>query len=316
MKRYAILLFIFFMLGCEPSIIFTENGKLPANSPITLGFKVDSNNEVMAPQVKLFQRYNSTKVLDVKSTLSQKEDASWQLDIAGLAPGEYRLVVNQRYSSSMLGIPLGSHQLTRAYDFVILGSLSAACFRFDDKDNKTMGWTVNGVFTDNQDKPLGSASCPGLFYVNHSWPHALGQSVAGGSIFVPVSDNCFPKPGQQATAKSRWQFSFNSPDLTTNSDWQQLKRLQFRIATKSIPVNVSPEIHYTVGSQKHSTFGHKKLAPRYTVTGGQWINIDHPVELPASARVTGLSLHVSGDPEQTVGSKVDSVYLDGVCPVN
>jgi hypothetical protein len=315
-RRIGILVFVFVLLGCEPVIRFNETGTLQANNKITLAFQlenVDPNSA--APQVKLFSRYDSTNVIKLPDKLELTDKNSYQLSVPSLSAGEYRLVIDIPYDRKFLGFKFGEHFTTATFDFTVLGSLPNNCFGYDSKDNKLMGWTVSGVFIDNQKKPLGSASCPGLFYVQHSWPYALNETVEGGSIFVPVSDNCFPKPGQQANAKSRWQFSFNSPELVNVADWQKLKRLQFRIATKNIPVIVRPEVHYSVGSRNMSTFGHKKLAPHYSVTGGQWTEVDHPVELPAEAKVTGLSIHVSGIPEQTVGTEVDSVYLDGVCPI-
>jgi hypothetical protein len=315
-KHFGILVFTFVMLGCEPAVHFNETGTLQANSNTTLVFQIENSEPGSpSPQAKLFPRYNSTNIITLPDEPVQTDNNTYQLAVPGLAAGEYRLVVNVPYQRKFLGVNLGQHFATATFDFTILGSLPDKCFSFDNKENKLMGWTVSGVFIDNQEKSLGSATCPGLFYVHHSWPFALNETVEGGSIFVPVSDNCFPKPGQQAAVKSRWQFSFKSPELGENADWQKIKRLQFRVATKNIPVMITPEIHYTAGNFSKSTFGHKKLAPQYSITGGQWVEVDHAVELPDIATVTGLTLHVSGIPEHTVGTEVDSIYLDAVCPI-
>lgn len=317
MKRLGIILIAFFIMACEPAIHFDAAKLAGGSTPIQLGFRIENQDtDISEPRVRLFLKYNDTQQFNVTDKLKSTGDHAYSLTLSGIDAGEYRLVVEVPYSTRFMGFKLYEQVKSAAHDFVVHGDLPANCYGFDKTKNDLEGWTVKGVFVGNREKPLGKATCPGLFYVNHSWPFPLNETVQGGSIFVPVSDNCFPKPGQQATQNNRWQISFVSPDLSGNGHWQQLKRLAFRIATKSIPVQVSPEIHYQVGKDVRSTYWHKQLTPHYAVTGGQWVVIDHPVELPSVAKVTRLSLHVSGIPEQTVTTEVDSIFLDGVCPQN
>ena len=54
---------------------------------------------------------------------------------------------------------------------------------------------------------------------------------------------------------------------------------------------------------------------RHEITKDQWYIIDMPVNLDKNAKVTQLELHISGIPEQTVTDTVNSIFIDGICPI-
>lgn len=316
MKRIGVILIAVLLSGCEPDVSFNMAKTVQAHAPVEILFKIENNGlETGNQKSVLFPKYNNTDLIDINKNIKPVAEHTYQLFMPGLEAGEYRLVIKLPYKQKFAGLTFFQREKIATYDFTVLGELPGECFSFDKVKNDLQGWTIKGVFVGNREKPIGTATCPGLFYVNHSWPFPLNEPATGGSLFVPVSDACFPKPGQQATQSNHWQISFVSPELANKSEWQQINKITLRIATKTIPVSISPEIHYRAGDTNRSTYLQKELAPRYPLTGGQWVIIDHPVELPAGAKVSRLTLHVSGIPEQTIGKDVDSILLDGICPV-
>lgn len=315
MKQLLILVTGMFLLGCgEPQIKFTSHVIPQSGIQSDLGFSIKYEYTHTKPAAKLFLKYNSTNIIDLEKEISITDDGQYHIRLPSLPAGEYRLLLSVPYSSHVAGINIGQKQKTAIYDFSVHGALPAKCFRFDHARNKLQGWSVRGVYLGDRDKPVSSANCPGLFYVNHSWPYSLNETGKGGSLFVPVASNCFPKQGQQFARDTHWTFTLLSPNLRYKKDWQQINSITFRMATKSIPILVSPEIHYQVGKNKSSTYFHKKLVPQYTLNGGQWKEFVHQIELPKRAIITRVAIHVLGVPEKTVGDGVDSIFLDGICP--
>lgn len=97
-------------------------------------------------------------------------------------------------------------------------------------------------------------------------------------------------------------------------EWQHIKSINLRVATNKIPVKILPEVHYSIGKQKTSTIYKDILRKKFEIAGEGWNTIEYPFELPKEAIVTGVELHVYGVPEQTVGTEVNSIFIDGVCP--
>lgn len=312
MRQAIIFASIALLLGCKPQVSILPATTPQENAPPTIVFSVD--RIAGTPAVKLFPRYNSTHITRLDSLLAVLSDNKYQVTLPALSAGEYRLVIDVPYTERFAGIRLAHREITLAYDFTVHEKLADNCFSFDSKADALSGWSTQGVYIANLEKPVIDGNCPGLFYVNQSWPFPLNETVAGGSLFVPVANNCFPKPGQQVAEDTRWSFSLLSPDLSQNDAWQNIRSVTLRMASKSIKVQVSPEIFYRINNKDSST-SYQKTAPHYTLSSGQWQLINHALELPEHARVTQLKIHVSGITGQTVSEQVDSIFLDGVCPV-
>lgn len=178
-----------------------------------------------------------------------------------------------------------------------------------------MDWSTHGVYIDNRDKPVSKETCPGLFYVNNSWPYPLNDTTHGGSLFVPISSECFPKTSPQLSQQSQWTFSLVSPDLRDRPDWQHIQSIRFHMATRSINLSVRPEVQYVYNNADRSTFSDTQSPTYYDINGGRWNDYEYAFKLPEGAIVTHVVFHVYGVPEKTVSDQVDSVYLDAVCPV-
>jgi len=315
-RRIFLSIIALSLMGCEPHVQFDAAVAYQADNPIKLKFHIrQEQTATQTPKVMLFHKYNITKQPDAMPQLTPVSDNTYVLQLSTLEAGEYRLVVTVPYANRFAGISLPTQETTAIFDFEVHGNMSMACFSFDKSNSDMQDWSVKGVYVGNRDKPLGNTTCPGLFYVHHSWPYSLNETVAGGSIFIPVSENCFPKPGQQAIQHNQWKISLVSPDLSAKPEWQQLQKRIFRAATRNIPVQISPELQYKIGNLHNSTYLQPQLAPHYPITGGQWSEIKHPVVIPKQAQVTRLILHISGIPEQTVTKEVDSIFVDGICPV-
>lgn len=314
MKRLFILTLSIVLLGCEPSLEFDKKETPQAAIPSELAFTIRKNSASELPVARLFPKYDSTRTIRLDKQISELAENKYQIHLPALPQGDYRLVLSVPYYLKIAGFHLVRRHKTVTYDFAVHGKLPADCFNFDDKNKGLQGWTVRGVFVGGREKPANTGNCPGLFYVNHSWPHQLNETVKGGSLFVPVASNCFPKPGQQVSGETRWAFTLMSPKLENKQQWQQIKSVVLRMATKSIPVVVSPEVFYQIDENKSSTYFHEKLTPQYQLSGGHWEVIKHSFNLPKRAQITQLAIHVLGIPEKTIGDAVDSIFLDGVCP--
>jgi len=271
--------------------------------------------ESLKPSVRLFPKYQSSQIENLTSQLQAGKPGEFSLNLPALSAGEYRLVLEVPYTIRFAGLSFGTRTQHATADFVVHEVLPASCYRFDTKENDLMGWTTHGVFINNRDKPVSKETCPGLFYVNSSWPYALNDTTHGGSLFVPVSSDCFPKSSPQLSEQGQWTFAFVSPDLRKRQDWQQLRAIRYHIATRSISVSVQPEILYEAGNNKFSTLLDSQAQLRYNVSGGRWSDHEYPVSLPEDATITQFKIHVYGVPEKTVSEQVDSIYLDAVCPV-
>ena len=112
-----------------------------------------------------------------------------------------------------------------------------------------------------------------------------------------------------------WTFSINSPDLSTRQDWQKIKSINFRIATGTMPIKISPEVNYLLDGKAVSSQLSTELKQTFEIAGEGWNTLEYPVALPKGAVVTSVKLHIYGVPEQTVGNDVNSIFVDGVCPV-
>lgn len=316
MKRLLPVLGILLLTGCGPAVQISPPTHSDGQSAGVMHLSIHDHGDTQGtPQVKLFPLFQPLEARDLSQNLKQTKAGGYTLSLPKLPPNKYRVVIDLPYTLHFAGLPIGSAKRIIISDFVIHQELPASCFRFDNKQKDVMDWSSHGVFLNNRDKPVSKETCPGLFYINSSWPYALTDTGHGGSLFVPVSSECFPKSSPQTSQPGLWTFALVSPDLKQRQDWQHLQAIRFHMATRSINVSVQPEIRYELNKARHSSLEDVEARSRYDVSGGRWNDYEYTFKLPARATITHLIFHVYGVPEKTVSDKVDSIYLDAVCPV-
>ena len=267
------------------------------------------------PEARVYDKYNSALNYPVNVEIDKKNKNQFNFSVENLPAGYYRLLVDVPKQQYFLGMSTGYKTKTLIHDFTVHDTLAGNCFNFDNKENDLMGWSSSHVFIEARDEPVSPSTCPGLFFVNTSWPEKLNQTTEGGSLFVPVSSECFPKTSNQMSKDPHWTFSVQSPDLSSKQEWQKIRSINLRVASSKIPIKVLPEVHYTLDNKKYSTIFKNLFRKKFEVAGEGWSIIDYPFELPKEAVVTGIELHFYGIPEQTVGDEVNSILVDGICPV-
>jgi len=292
----------------------SNNNELEQTVAITLTIEAERLLKDKELQLRLFEKYNPANAYPVTAVADKKEPNTFEINPGVLAEGEYRLIIDIPYQTVWLGIINIDKTKTISHDFTVHHSLAGNCFNFDDKQNDVMGWSSSHVYTAAREQPVSETTCPGLFFVHTSWPATLNQTTEGGSLFIPISSGCFPKISNQLSEDPHWTFSVKSPDLTKMPEWQQIKSINLRVATNKIPVKILPEVHYSIDKQKTSTIFKDILRKKFEIAGEGWNTIEYPFELPKEAIVSGVELHVYGVPEQTVGTEVNSIFIDGVCP--
>lgn len=317
MKRYGLLLIVLLLSGCEPDVKIQTISEQKAYLPFTIGFDITETDgqQALDPEIKLVSKFNQENNFPVEAISTPKAKHAYSIDVRYLEAGEYRLFVRVPYRNTLLGIPLWQSYKTVSQDFIVHSNLPFTCFSFDNKDTAINGWKSTHVYIDDKDKPVSQETCPGLFFVQNSWPWPLEHVAPGGSLFIPVSTECFPKSSSQVSKQTRWMFSVVSPDLSELTHWQNIKSVQLRIATNKINIKITPEIHFTLGQKTTSTHTLVETPMKYEISGGQWRIIEFPTTLPADSKVTKFELHISGIPEQTVGETVNSIFIDGICPI-
>jgi len=309
------LFFLFILAACEPVSEISHKDEIKAYHPFSIGLSLKSDEPLPAKDIgaRLFEKYNlentyTVEIIKISEALNQ-----YELFSNNLGAGEYRLVVEVPYKIKLFGLTLIRATKLITHDFLIRKSLPYTCFNFNSQDDLN-GWQSSPVYIENKDKPFSKPTCPGLFFVNNDWTVGLKQTTHGGSLFVPVSSECFPKSSNQLSKHNHWTFSIKSPELADNTDWQNLSAINFRVASSAMPLILSPEIHYTLDKSKAGTFNTNKPESRYEISAEGWSVIRHPLEIPKGAIVNKIELHVYGIPEQTVTDGIKSVFFDGICP--
>ncbi len=317
MKRYGLLLIALLLAGCEPDVRTQTISEQKAYMPFTIGFDitVTGGEQILEPEIKLVSKFNQENEIPATAISTPKAKHAYSVDVPYLDAGEYRLFIRVPYRKSLLGIPLWRSHKVVSQDFIVHSHLPVTCYSFDNKDTAVNGWKSTHVYIDDKDKPVSQETCPGLFFVQNSWPWPLDHVAPGGSLFIPVSSECFPKSSSQVSKQTRWMFSVVSPALGEQTHWQNIKAVQFRIATNKINIKVKPEIHFSAGQKTSSTHKTTGTPMSYEISGEQWRIIDFPITLPSDSKVTHFELHISGIPEQTVGETVNSIFIDGICPI-
>ena len=315
-KITTLTLFCLFILpACEPVSEIIRKDEIKAYHPFSIGLTIKSGESLIAKDIgaRLFEKFNLQNTYTVEVKKIPEEINQFELFSNNLGAGEYRLVVEVPYKVKLLGLTLLRATKLITHDFLIRKNLPYTCFNFNSKDDLN-GWQSSPVYIENKEEPFSKPTCPGLFFVHNNWPADLKQTTLGGSLFVPVSNECFPKSSSQVSKQTHWTFSIQSPELTGNEDWQNLNAISFRVASPNMPVTVLPEVLYQADNSAAGIFNTNKPEKNYEISGEGWNVIRHPLEIPKGAIINKIELHVYGIPEQTVTDGIKSVFFDGICP--
>lgn len=316
MKRLLPVLGMLSLIGCGPTIQISPPVYADAQQTGAISIAIhDPHDRIGKPVIHLFPKYQPSKIQNLADNLRQIKPGEYTLTLPKLQPDQYRVVMEVPYTIKLVGLPIGTGMQRSISDFVIHQALPASCYRFDNQGKDLMGWTSHGVYIHNRDKPVSKETCPGLFYINSSWPYPLTDTSHGGSLFVPISSECFPKSSSHLSQPGQWTFALVSPDLRDHPAWQHLQAIRFHMATRSVNLTVQPEVQYIHENNNRSSLSDVETPSRYDINGGRWNDYEYDFNLPAGASITHVIFHVFGVPEKTVSDKVDSLYLDAVCPV-
>ncbi len=303
------------LTGCGDELAIQPISALVARQSSTVQFTTTATKrDIYELSVSYFPKYQPLDARDLTPTLKQNPDHPelYQIDLPKLSSGEYRLIVKMVHYWRVADFKIIRSTRIDYQDFVVHSPLPQDCFHFDDPNQELMNWTVTPVYLGSRDQPFNASNCPGLFLVNQSWPIALSELTNGRSLFVPVSNKCFPSSSSNVSQTSYWRFTLRSPNLAHRAAWQNIRAVEFRIATKSIGVDIEPQIDYRANTSHPPA---TTTPARYAAYVGNWRVITHPVNVPKDSAVNQIQLHVYGIPEQTVHETVDSIVIDGICPI-
>lgn len=315
MKHGFLIICVLFLTGCGDELAIQPISALISGQPSTVQFNTTATKrDIYELTVTYFPKYQPLAARDLTSTLKQNPDHPelYQINLPPLSSGEYRLVVKMVHFWRMADFKIIRSTRIDYQDFVVHSALAQDCFHFDDVSQELMNWTITPVYLGSQDQPFNASNCPGLFLANQSWPVALTELTNGRSLFIPVSNKCFPSSSSNVSQPSYWHFTLRSPNLANRVAWQNIRAVEFRIATKSISVDIEPEIDYRANLSNPAP---TTTPARYAAYAGNWRVITHPVTIPKNSTINQLQFHVYGIPEQTVQETVDSIVLDGICPI-
>ncbi len=315
MRHWLILPLSLLLISCGENSAILPIAEQIAGQATTIQFVTSVDTAaIQEMRITYFPKYQPTASQDITAQLKHNPDNPqlYLAELPNLAPDEYRVAVRIVYYQQIAGVNLVRYTRVFIRDFHVYAPLSRDCYNFDDKQKDTMGWTTTPVYLDAREQPFSASGCHGVFYANQNWPTALTDTTNGGSLFIPVSDKCFPTSSPNTMQTGYWHFTLSSPSLADKPAWQNLTAVQLRVASKSINVDIRPEIVFT-GGLPVGTAPMPEI--RYPTYQGGWRVIEHPIVIPKGARITQLRLHISGIPENTVNSSVDAILIDGVCPV-
>ncbi len=299
----------------EPSVKLENTNEYLAEQALQLSLDIQWVEQPENPTLpaRVFNKYDLSQTYPVEIKATPNGQHGYAIHIDALAPGDYRLVLDIPYEHDLWGIPMGSAEKTIHHDFKVHAALPDTCFNFNKEEDGLQNWQASQVYVEAGDQPIGPETCPGLFFIYNDWPLPLSHRAQQGSLFVPVSSECFPKTSSQNSEQQYWTFTLQSPSLQQRA-WQQISGIEFRIATKSIPIQVVPEIRYRQADEQKSTLTQTETPTRFAIPGGHWQVFQHPVNIEPNSNIEQIIFHFYGIPEQTVGEEVESIFIDGVCP--
>lgn len=318
--RYACLLATLFCLsGCQPQVRLLPIADHLPQQPILIRAKLSAQQQdILKQQVRIVPLYESVPEPIASYPVKHHANGIIEINAAALPPGAYRALLDTYYQRRIFGFKLGKYTHTTYQTFYVRPRLAPDCFSFDDETQQQMGWTASPVYTGYGDKEIASGNCPGLFYLKqHSWPSPINRHTQGGSLFVPIAQECFPAAKSQVSGAAAWTFELQSPDLSNNPAWQNIKAIKLHLATKNIAVEVQAIVDYLADKQRRNLLSTQDLAwvKQHRAVTGSWNSIQQPLRLPGKAMVTHVRLRFLGTANAVPADEVDSIIIDGICPV-
>jgi len=167
------------------------------------------------------------------------------------------------------------------------GGASPDTFTFD---NDQQGFTFDGIYDGGQNVQIASCSNPDTTFqnlpfhspsVNYAPP---GDNTQSGSLLVFMAvPNCFPADST-ATSTGFVRYGLVSPNLETNSNWQDLDAFSFQVQVNIPGLQAQPLAHVTRPDGSETIFRpvNSGGSPVFTPipNDGQWheVRFDLPEE--------------------------------------
>ena len=225
----------------------------------------------------------------------------------------YSTTVTAKKTTRTATLPIRTTNVIATRQTLFLVGAQAGCFNFDQV-NSVQGWTAVGMFNGDQSANLNNA---GLI---PTWNSSFGflspnSADADGGLVLNVTGNVIPPAASLPSGFSR--FDFRSPDMTTDTRWQGIRGISFRMATDIVGMlQVQPllAVRRPDGTNSFLRQVDSSGNPVFiTLFGGEALFRVFVANIPVPAGYTVLSTHLRVF--NPVGSLHPSfVILDGVCP--
>ena len=308
------------LAGCaSPKIVSYTVEDGVEGTPLPAAATIDPrNSSIGTPDVRYRAISTGTGTLSNAVAMNQEGAGdTWTTQVQGLRYGSYEVHLRVPFST-ILG------QTSKRLVKRVWIRPRPDCFSFDGEERGTEGWTFEGIFDATGATDIRKPGCPGtdLLWSGVQWPDPLGIANPGpdrGSLHVLLSHDCFPTDPADLES-GFWRFGFVSPDLASNSGWQGVDVVEFRVAATGV-LKLQPIVTFI---REDGTVGNS--APTDPTTGdflfygvepSAWTTFAGPVAVPANATVTGVRIRVFGEPAvvQLLEGAPRDIYLDSVCPI-
>lgn len=192
-----------------------------------------------------------------------------------------------------------------------------ACFLFPEGDRQ--GFSFDGIYDGGSATQIAVSGCDastiGLnMGATPNWASSATDSTR--ALWVGMTGTCFPR---SAPNTGFVRFGFVSPDLASNTDWQDLDGFRFQARSNIRGVRVQPlaRVRMLDGTETYIASRNFPSVPQTTSTSAPWTE----ASLAFSDSVQTV-LHVEArvfvDPDSsfTYPSPESAVWIDGVCPTS
>jgi hypothetical protein len=236
-----------------------------------------------------------------------------------LGPGTYEARVRVLYKA-VFQSAVKTKSATRSF------SLEWPPGTFGFENGGLNGWRYAGVFGVSDDfeacDPAVLAAPPHFSFSQAGWPVGIndtGGPFVSGSLRTSVSFVCYPDSASEVNAQGLWNFNLLSPDLSTDSNWQGISGVSFRVNTNSpFPIHVVSTVVFEDenGNNQPSSPMLTPTQMDFTeiATSQQWITVAKTWNIP-DRPIRSVELRVFGSPESLAGSPATTVLIDVVSPI-
>lgn len=193
--------------------------------------------------------------------------------------------------------------------------VTEACFLFPEGDRQ--GFSFDGIYDGGSTTQIAVSGCDvsniGLnMGPTPNWASSPTDSTR--AVWVGMTGTCFP---QSAPNTGFVRYGFVSPDLASNTDWQNLDGFRFQARSNIRGVRVQPLalVRKLDGTETYIASNSFPSLPQTTSTSAPWTeaSLTFPDSVQTVLRVEAR-VFVNPDSSFTYPSPESAVWIDGVCP--